>query len=344
MIRNDIKALSAYHVPDSAGLIKLDAMENPFTLPDALRKSWSEHLAQVDINRYPDADMLVLREKIAARADVDAEQVMIGNGSDEIIQMLLMSTNPGTCVVPAPTFVMYDLISRWLKRPVATVPLDKDFSLNADRLLQACAREKAAIVFLACPNNPTGNLWPEEAIRQIASNFNGLLVIDEAYGPFSERTHTHLISANVMVLRTFSKLGWAGLRLGYLLGSAENIRHLNKVRMPYNINALTQASASFLLDHFTVFEQQAAQISAERERVMAAFREMDGVQVFSSQTNFILIRVADADAVFDGLKAVGILVKNMNGAGGLLADCLRITIGTRDENDAVLTAIREMMA
>jgi histidinol-phosphate aminotransferase len=344
MIRNDIKALAAYHVPDSADLIKLDAMENPFTMPDALRKSWSEQLAQVDINRYPDADMLDLRGKIAARAGVEAEQVLIGNGSDEIIQMLLLAVNPGTCVVPVPTFVMYDLISHWLKRPVATVPLDKDFSLNAEKLLQVCAREKAGIVFLACPNNPTGNLWSEETIRQVASNFNGLLIIDEAYGPFSERTHTHLIADNVMVLRTFSKLGWAGLRLGYLLGDAENISHLNKVRMPYNVNALTQASASFLLDHFTIFEQQAAEICAERERVLAAFMAMDGVQTFPSQANFILIRVADAGAVFDRLKAVGILVKNMDGAGGLLAGCLRITIGTRDENDAVLTAIREIMA
>ncbi len=343
MIRNDIKALSAYHVPDSTGLIKLDAMENPFTLPDALRKSWAEQLAQVDINRYPDADMLKLREKIADRAGVEAGQVLLGNGSDEIIQMLLLAINPGTCVVPTPTFVMYDLISHWLKRPVATVPLDQDFSLHAEKLLQVCAREKAGIVFLACPNNPTGNLWPEETIHQVASNFDGLLIIDEAYGPFSECTHTHLIAANVMVLRTFSKLGWAGLRLGYLLGEVKSINHLNKVRMPYNINALTQASANFLLDHLSVFEQQAVEICAERERVMAAFTAIDQIQTFPSQTNFLLIRVDDADAVFDRLRAGGILVKNMNDGGGLLAGCLRITIGTRDENDAVLTAIREIM-
>lgn len=344
MIRNDIKALAAYHVADSTGLVKLDAMENPFTLPDALRKSWAKQLAQVDINRYPDADMLSLREKIAAQAGVEAGQVLIGNGSDEIIQMLLLATNPGTCVVPSPTFVMYDLISHWLKRPVATVPLDKNFSLNAEKLLQACAREKAAIVFLACPNNPTGNLWPEQSIRQVASNFNGLLIIDEAYAPFSERTHTHLIADNVMVLRTFSKLGWAGLRFGYLLGDTESISQLNKVRMPYNVNALTQASANFLLDHFTVFEQQAAKICAERERVMAALMKIEGIQVFPSQANFILIRMADADAVFNGLKAAGILVKNMNGASALLAECLRITIGTKDENDAAVAVIREMMA
>jgi len=343
MIRSDIKALSAYHVPDSAGMIKLDAMENPFSMPKALRREWSEALAAVDINRYPDADMAELRSKIAAHAGVNADQILLGNGSDEIIQMILLTVCAGTCVVPAPTFVMYDLISHWLKRPVASVPLSADFNLDADQFLQVCAREKAEVAFLACPNNPTGNLWPETTVRKIAEGFNGLLVIDEAYGPFAERTHTHLLSSNVMVLHTFSKLGWAGLRLGYLIGEAEQIAHLNKVRMPYNINVLTQSSAAFLLDHFDVFEQQAAEIKAERERVMAALSAMGAVEPFPSQTNFILLRVADADAAFEQLKQRGILVKNMNNARGLLANCLRITIGTSSENDAVLTALGEIL-
>ncbi len=343
MIRSDIKALSAYHVPDSAGMIKLDAMENPFSMPEALRREWRERLAAVEINRYPDADMAELRGKIAAHAGVHADQILLGNGSDEIIQMILLTVCNGTCVVPAPTFVMYDLISHWLRRPVATVPLSDNFNLDADHFLQACAREKAEIAFLACPNNPTGNLWPEATIRKIAEGFNGLLVIDEAYGPFSERTHTHLIVDNVMVLRTFSKLGWAGLRLGYLIGEAEQIAHLNKVRMPYNINALTQVTASLLLEHFGVFEQQAAEIRAERERVMTSLLAMEAVTAFPSQTNFILLRVADADAVFEQLKQRGILIKNMNSARGLLANCLRITIGTSNENDAVLKALGEIL-
>jgi len=343
MIRSDIKALAAYHVPDSAGMIKLDAMENPFSMPEPLRQQWSNMLATMDINRYPDADMAELRGKIATHAGVDAEQVLLGNGSDELIQMILLCVCTGTCVVPAPTFVMYDLISHWLKRPVASVPLNDDFNLDADQFLQVCAREKAEVAFLACPNNPTGNLWPEDTVRKIAQGFNGLLVIDEAYGPFSERTHTHLIAKNVMVLRTFSKLGWAGLRLGYLIGEAELIAHLNKVRMPYNINALTQGSALFLLDHFHVFEQQAAEIRTERERVMAGLSDMDGVKVYPSQTNFVLLRVSDADAVFDQLKQRGILVKNMSSARGLLANCLRITVGTSTENDAVLAALEEIL-
>jgi len=343
MIRSDIKALSAYHVPDSSGMIKLDAMENPFSMPDALREAWAKELAGIDINRYPDAEMQGLRQKIADFEGVKPEQVLLGNGSDEIIQMLLIACVPGTCVIPGPTFVMYNLVSQWLKRPVATVPLTNDFSLNEQQFLQVCAREKAEIAFLACPNNPTGNLWRQERIEKIAKGFNGMLVIDEAYGPFSERTHTQLISSNVMVLKTFSKVGWAGLRMGYLLADAELVRQLNKVRMPYNINALTQASVEFLLDHFDVFEQQAAEVCAERERMATVLAEFDGVQVFPSQANFLLVRVNDANAVFEGLKQAGILIKKMHGSDRLLDNCLRFTIGNKDENSAVLTALREIL-
>lgn len=342
MIRNDIKALSAYHVPDSRGMIKLDAMENPFDMPAELHRAWIDALAKVQINRYPDAEMRQLREKIAKKEGVNADQVLLGNGSDEIIQMILIAANAGTCVVPEPTFVMYRMISQWLKRPVATVPLAADFTMREDQFMQVCAREKAEVAFLACPNNPTGNLWRQDRIEKIAHSFNGLLVIDEAYGSFSERTHTNLIAPNVMVLKTFSKIGWAGLRMGYLLGDAEQIHHLNKVRMPYNINALTQASANFLLDHFDQFEAQVAEIRAERERVAAALSAMDGIECFPSQANFLLLRVADADAVFAALKAENILIKNMHGADRLLEHCLRITIGSAAENDALLAALSKM--
>jgi len=342
MIRSDIRALTAYHVPESSGLIKLDAMENPYTLPASLRQDWAARIANVDFNRYPDADMLALREKIAVHEGVTPEQILIGNGSDEIIQMLLMAVDAGTCVTPAPTFVMYDLISRWLKRPVATVPLNPDFSLDPDLFLKICGREKAEIAFLACPNNPTGNLWPEKTIRRIADNFQGLLVIDEAYGPFAERSHIKFIRSNVMILRTFSKLGWAGLRLGYLIGEAESIAHLNKVRLPYNINSLTQATAEFLFDHFAVFEKQACEIRAERGRMTAALMSFDEVEVYPSQTNFILLKVGNANQIFEQLLAAGILIKNMHAAGGLLSNCLRITIGSKEENDAVLAAFREI--
>ncbi len=344
MIRNDIRQLAAYQVPDATGLVKLDAMENPHPLPDALRRKWAEHLSQVPVNRYPDADMRELREAIARREGVEPEQVLLGNGSDELIQMALIAADAGACVVPHPTFVMYELISRWLKRPVATVPLGKGFSLAADAFLRVCAREKAAIAFLACPNNPTGNMWPRDTVRQIAGNFRGLLIIDEAYRPFADVTHTDLISPHVIVLRTFSKLGLAGLRAGYALGDADTIEALGKVRLPYNINSLTQASLAFFLEHFDVFEKQAAAIRAERGRMMASLLAIEEVEVFPSQANFLLLRVPDADAAFAGLKARGILVKNLHGTDDLLSQCLRITIGTPEENDRLLTAMKETLA
>jgi len=344
VIRKDIKALGAYHVPDSSGMIKLDAMENPFPLPGDLKKKWMARLGEVELNRYPDADMHALRTKIAAREGLSAEQVLLGNGSDEIIQMLLLAADNGACASPAPTFVMYDLISRWLKRPVTTVPLEKDFSLDAKKFLQLCSREKASIAFLACPNNPTGNMWSESAIREIVTNFRGLVIIDEAYLPFADRTHTGLIAPNVLILRTYSKVGWAGLRLGYLLGDAGTIAELNKVRLPYNINSLTQASADFFLDHFDVFEKQAKDICAERNRMSGALMAIDGIEVFPSQANFLLLRVKDANTVFEALKDKGILIKNMNAQGGLLKECLRITIGSKDENSALLSALKEIMA
>ncbi len=343
MIRNDIKQISAYPVPERDGMIRLDAMESPYGLPDTLRAEWLKTLAEVEINRYPDSGMRDLRERLAERENVAPEQILIGNGSDEIIQMLLIAAEPGTCVFPQPTFVMYELISRWLRRPTASMPLERDFSLSAEQFLKLCAREKASIAFLACPNNPTGNLWPEETVRRIAEGFRGLLILDEAYAPFSERSHVGLVSEHVAVLRTFSKIGWAGLRFGYLIGEARFVEHLNKVRLPYNVNALTQASARLFLRHFDVFEEQARCIRAERGRVTAALMALEKVTVFPSQANFVLVRVPGADEVFEHLLARGILVKNLSRAGGLLSDTLRITIGTREENDRLLAALKEVL-
>jgi len=344
MIRNDIKSLTAYLVPDASGMIKLDAMENPFSLPDELKQAWAASLANIPINRYPDAGMPALRQAIAKREGVQADQILLGNGSDEIIQMLLIASEPGTCIVPAPTFVMYQLICRWFKRQIANVELQQDFSLDADAFLQVCAREKASIAFLACPNNPTGNLWPAETVQRIAKNMHGLLIIDEAYAPFSPRTHTQLISPNVAILRTFSKMGWAGLRLGYLLGEADFIAHLNKVRMPYNINALTQQSAMFFLNHASAFEQQAEKVCQERAAMFKALAQLEGIESFPSQANFILIRVADANRVFNSMREKGVLIKNMHDSQPLLNQCLRITIGTPEENKVCIQVLKESLA
>lgn len=343
MIRGDIRKLTAYHVPDSSGMIKLDAMENPYPLPDDLHRQWAKQLAKTGINRYPDADALALRQIIAEQDGLSAENVLLGNGSDEIIQMLLMAADNNACVVPQPTFTMYELISRWLKRPVASVPLEKDFSLNAEGFVRVCAREKASIAFLACPNNPTGNMWPRSTVTQVAEGFRGLLVIDEAYHPFADDTFVDMLAPNVLVLRTLSKLGMAGLRLGYLLGHPETIAHLNKVRLPYNINTLTQVSAQLFLEHFGLFEEQARTIRAERARLAKALAGIEGISVFPSQANFLLFRVKSANDVFNALCDRKILIKNLSPQGGLLKECLRVTIGLPEENDAFLQALKESL-
>jgi histidinol-phosphate aminotransferase len=344
MIRAGIRSLPAYHVPSSSGMIKLDAMENPYPLPESLRSTWLKHLADTPINRYPDPGAEELRAKIAVHEGLGEDQILLGNGSDEIIQMLLIAADQGACTVPSPSFAMYELIPRWLNRPVSTIPLAPDFSLDAGQFLKVCAREKTSIVFLACPNNPTGNLWSLETIREITENFHGLVIIDEAYAPFTHRTHTDLIAPNVLILRTFSKLGWAGLRLGYILGETETISHLDKVRLPYNINSLTQSSASLFLDHYAEFDKQAKTICRQRERVLKAMRQIDGVEVFPSETNFLLFRVADADRVFHHLCERKILIRNLHSSTGLLKNCLRVTIGLPEENTLFLNALEEILA
>jgi len=344
MIRSDIRSLSAYAVPDSNGMVKLDAMENPYPLPKNLRNNWAKLLAEIEVNRYPDASMAELRSAIAAQNGLSAEHVLLGNGSDELIQMLIMAADSGACVIPTPTFAMYDLISRWLKRPVISVQLNKQFGLKAEVFMRACRQERTAITFLACPNNPSGNLWPFEAVSDVARSFKGIVVIDEAYLAFSGRSHVGLIASNVLILRTYSKLGWAGLRMGYLLGEPAMIEQLDKVRLPYNINSLTQASARFFLEHFDVFEDQTAVISRERERVYTALAGTEGVDVFPSATNFLLFRVEDAQTVFSSLQERGILIKNLHHTGGLLSGCLRVTIGTPKENGAFLAALKEILA
>ncbi len=236
IFREEIEDLSAYHVADSEGLIKLDAMENPYQLDAAFRDRYLQTLGDVALNRYPDAGHLPLRQLLAKREGLQADQVLFGNGSDDLLQMILLAVRDGSCVVPSPSFVMYGLISRWLQRPCVQVPLRADFQLDVAAMIEACQQQQAAVVFLACPNNPTGNLWPMEDILAIANGFDGLLVIDEAYLPFAGRTHTDLIHERILILRTFSKMGMAGLRLGYALGHEQLISTLIKGRMHYNIN------------------------------------------------------------------------------------------------------------
>jgi len=346
-VRPEIRALDAYHVPPAAGLVKLDAMENPYRWPESMVADWLEQLRSVEMNRYPDPGAEALKSALARSLDLpDSCGLLLGNGSDELIQMIaLVLAAPGrTILAPEPSFIMYRMIATFTGMEYAGVPLTgDDFALDRDAMLAAIESHQPAIVFLAYPNNPTGNLFDDATIEAVLAAAPGLVVIDEAYAPFAESSWLGRLGKypNLLVMRTLSKLGLAGLRLGLLAGAPVWLEQFDKVRLPYNIGVLNQASATFALEHEAVFEQQTAMIRTERGRLQAALAALPGVTPYPSRANFILLRVppGQAGALFDALKTAGVLVKSLDGSSPRLADCLRVTVGRPEENDAFLKAL-----
>jgi histidinol-phosphate aminotransferase len=276
-------------------------------------------------------------------------KVILGNGSDELIQIILMSVAEKDRVVLSvePSFVMYKMIATYTDMEYVGVPLNDDFSLNEAALLNAIEVQEPAVVFLAYPNNPTGNLFDEGVIEKVIKTAPGLVVIDEAYHAFAEKSYMSNIMDhdNLVVMRTVSKLGLAGLRLGLLAGSEAWLNEFDKVRLPYNINVLTQATAEFALAHKDIFDQQTAEIRQERTELFKVLGRIDALEVFPSSANFILFRTprGRADQIFAGLKEQGVLIKNLNPAGGPLQDCLRVTVGKPEENAAFLAALKSIL-
>jgi len=351
LVRPEIRALHAYHVPEAAGLIKLDAMENPYLWPPDIQEEWHRLLGAAEINRYPHPQAPMVQAALReAMAIPESMGLVLGNGSDELIQMLAMTVGgPGHKVLSLdPGFVMYRMIATFTGMGYVGVPLNAaDFSLDLPAVLDALDREQPVLTYIAYPNNPTGNLFPAEEIVQIIEAAPGLVILDEAYAPFTDASFLPRLGdwPNLLVMRTVSKMGLAGLRLGYLAGPPEWIEQIDKVRLPYNINALTQASAALALQHRALFDAQTAAIRAERARLFSALEALDGADPYPSQANFILVRLSlgGADRVFAGLKGRGVLVKNLNGAHPLLAECLRVTVGRPEENAAFLAALAALL-
>ena len=347
LIRPEIVALKAYHVAAARGMVKLDAMENPYALPEGLRRELAERLSLVAMNRYPEADPAELKGALAARMGVPpGMELMLGNGSDELIQILALAlARPGASMMyPSPTFVMYSMSAAFSGMKPLPVPLREDFSLDAEAFIERMREARPALVFIAYPNNPTGVLYPEQEVARMVAAAPGLVVVDEAYHAFAGSTFMGRLAEfpNLAVLRTMSKLGLAGIRLGYLAARPEWIEQLNKVRPPYNIGVLTQAAALFVLEHLEVLEEQAARIRADRAELSDALGRLAGVRVFASSANFLLLRVPDADRAFADLCRQGVLVKNLNSPA--LRNCLRITVGTPEENRILLAAMKEALA
>lgn len=354
-IRPEIRALSAYHVPDSADTIKLDAMENPYQWPEDLTNEWLEVIRDVELNRYPDPGARVLKQHLRESMEVpDESEILLGNGSDELIQMIMMAMagkdedgEKHSVLSVEPGFVMYKMIATFMDMPYIAMPLKEDFSIDESEILAAIKKHQPAVIFLAYPNNPTSNLFDEQTICNIIDAAPGVVVVDEAYHAFAEKSFMPLLAEydNLLVMRTVSKMGLAGLRLGLLAGKAEWLNEFDKVRLPYNINILTQASAEFAIKNQHVLNQQTQQICVDREFLFNELSQIKNITTYPSQANFILVRVeaGQADIIFSSLKEQGVLIKNLNPAGGLLKDCLRITVGTAKENEALLIAFKKYL-
>jgi histidinol-phosphate aminotransferase len=345
VVRPEIAAQSAYAVAKATGMIKLDAMESPFGLPDALRSKLAAAIAAVPVNRYPDGGADAVKAALRDAFGIPTTfGVLVGNGSDELIQIITCAlARPGAVMLaPEPSFVMYARNALYTGMRFVGVALRDDFSLDTDAMLAAIARERPALVYIAYPNNPTGNLFAAAHVERIVRASPGLVVVDEAYHAFADASFMPRLAefANLLVLRTVSKIGMAGMRLGYAIADPAWTAELDKVRQPYNLNALTQAAAPVLLRESETVAAWAATLKSERARLEAALHQLPGVTVYPTRTNFVLARVPDAPRWFDALTRAGLLVKNLHGWHALLANCLRITVGSPPENDALLAALK----
>ncbi|MDP2768964.1 MAG: histidinol-phosphate transaminase [Giesbergeria sp.] len=352
-IRPDVRAMHAYAVQSAEGLLKMDAMENPFSLPPTLQAALGQRLGSLALNRYPGARNDDLRAALARHAGMpDGHALILGNGSDELITLLALAcAQPGAKVLaPVPGFVMYAMSAQLQGLGFVGVPLTPDFALDEAAMLAAIAEHRPAITYIAYPNNPTATLWDEAVVQRIVDAVGacgGIVAMDEAYQPFASRTWLDRIRAeparnsHVLLMRTLSKFGLAGVRLGYLIGPAPLVGEIDKVRPPYNVSVLNCEAALFALEHAEVFAEQARELRAQREVLLAALRSMPGIlKCWDSEANMVLVRVQDAARTFAGMRERKVLIKNVSTMHPMLANCLRLTVGSADDNARMLQALQ----
>jgi len=359
VIRPDVQAMHAYAVQDSTGMVKLDAMENPHRLPQGLQDKLGQRLGALALNRYPGSRVNDLRHALAAYAQMPVGfEIMLGNGSDELISLLALACavppsaangfKVASVLAPVPGFVMYAMSAQLQGLAFHGVPLTPDFELDEAAMLAAIQTHRPAITYLAYPNNPTANLWDDAVIEKIilaVGEQGGLVVLDEAYQPFSSKSYIDRIARHhhVLLMRTLSKFGLAGVRLGYLMGPQPVMAELDKVRPPYNISVLNCECALFALEHQDVFAAQAHDLRAQRSHILDTLSQWPGVRAYPSDANMILLRVPDAQKTFDGMTERRVLVKNVSKMHPLLTHCLRLTVGTAEENRLMLAALQESL-
>lgn len=346
LVTKGIFEQSGYVAPEQTGTIKMDANENPFTIQEPLKKKLLERMSRVDLNRYPAAGAPELRERFAGYFGVKKNMIMMGNGSDELIQILCLTLKGKIkgVLVPVPTFSMYKIIAINTGNKVVEVPLDKDFDLDVKSISGKIRNNFPALIFLSCPNSPTGNLFSRDRIEAVIKKDPGFVVIDEAYANFSGQTMLSLLKKynNVIFLNTLSKLGMASIRLGFLIGNPDIINQLNKVRLPYNINSLSQIAAGFFLDYQSEFSKQIKEITKRREELYRNLGQIKGIKTYPSLANFIFFSCSfNSNRIYNRLVAEGIVVKNLN-IPPLMTNCMRVTVGSKKENEVFLKALKKI--
>jgi histidinol-phosphate aminotransferase len=346
LVAKKIYEQTGYVAPEETGVIKLDSNENPFVMQEPLKRLLRERFRSLDFNRYPDAGASEIRERFAQYYGVKKNMIMPGNGSDELIQILCLALKGriNGVLVPVPTFSMYKIIAVNTGNRVIEVPLGQKFDLDVDAITARFKTDFPALIFLSCPNSPTGNLFSRDRIEALIRQTPGLVVIDEAYGAFSGRTMISLLKKhdNVIFLKTLSKLGMASIRLGFLIGDSDMIAQFDKVRLPYNVNALTQAAAGFFLDYKEEFSKQIKEIIERREELYEELKKIKWIRVYPSKANFIFFSCAfDSNRIYNKLFSEGIMVKNLN-VPPLMTNCIRVTVGTKKENESFLKALKKI--
>ena len=346
LVRPNIRSLSAYEAKEIPCLVKLDANESPYGFKKSLKA-----VVPVETNRYPDPEAKALKKLISKYVGVKPDCILQGNGSDELIYYLI-TTFGGPVLYPIPTFSMYGIITQALGEKQIEIPLDKEFDLDMKSIPGAIRREKPKLIFLSSPNNPTGNCFSSDRILEIIDltsslvtrhSSPSLVVVDEAYQPFSSRKGFLPMLKdykNLLIMRTLSKIGLAGLRVGFLIADREIINEVNKVRLPFNLNSLSQIIAAEVLKDGKTLQAHISAIVSEREKLFIELKKINGVTPYPSKANFILFRVKDSDSIYRELLERGILVRNMK---GVVEDCLRVTVGTTEENRIFLNAMKKVV-
>jgi histidinol-phosphate aminotransferase len=344
LIKPNIRSLHAYKTEKVSCKIKLDANESPYSAFKVQRSTFNVQKILNSLNRYPDPEAKSLKRLIAKEFNVKPENVLFGNGSDELIYYLI-TTFGGPVLYPIPTFSMYGIIAQALGENKIEIPLDKAFDLDVKEFLKVIKKKKPKLIFLSSPNNPTGNCFSSERVLKIIKSILSLslIVIDEAYQAFSgKKSFLPLIKKykNLIILKTLSKIGLAGLRVGFMIADSEIIKEVNKVRLPFNLNSLSQKLAIKALKGKRLMQKHIKLIVCERERLFNEMKKIDGITPYPSDANFILFKIVDSDRIYRGLLRRGILIRDMK---GIIDGCLRVTVGTPKENKIFLKELRSLL-